>query len=103
MKKSMSKNLVAATVAVVVLSFASDVFSLEFFPAPQGYSSDSKQANNGSKKDKREKRVKEDKTNKGGSYSSVPELDASGAPIALALVGGIAGVALERRRRKKKQ
>ena len=33
--------------------------------------------------------------------TSVPELDAAGAPIALALVGGLAGIALERRRKKK--
>jgi len=31
---------------------------------------------------------------------SVPELDASGAPIALALLGGLAGIGFERRRRK---
>jgi len=36
-----------------------------------------------------------------GQPSSVPELDAAGAPIALALVGGIAGIALERRRLNK--
>lgn len=36
-------------------------------------------------------------------YSSVPELDAAGAPIALALVGGLAGIAMERRRRNKKR
>ena len=34
--------------------------------------------------------------------ASVPELDASGAPIALALIGGIAGIALEKRRRNKR-
>lgn len=33
--------------------------------------------------------------------ASVPELDASAAPIGLALIGGLAGIALERRRRKK--
>lgn len=33
--------------------------------------------------------------------ASVPELDSAGAPIALALIAGIAGIALERRRSKK--
>ena len=34
--------------------------------------------------------------------TAVPELDAIGAPVALALVAGIGGIALERRRRKNK-
>ena len=39
----------------------------------------------------------------GGGPTAIPELDAIGAPIALALVAGIGGIALERRRRKSKK
>ena len=39
----------------------------------------------------------------GGGPTAIPELDALGAPIALALVAGIGGIALERRRRKSKK
>lgn len=39
----------------------------------------------------------------GGGPTAVPELDAIGAPIALALVAGIGGIAIERRRRKDKK
>ena len=34
-------------------------------------------------------------------HKNVPELNASGAPIALALVGGLAAISLERKRRRK--
>lgn len=37
-----------------------------------------------------------------GDSTAVPELDELGAPIALALIAGIAGIAIERRRRNKK-
>lgn len=37
-----------------------------------------------------------------GATSSVPELDAAGAPIAAALIAGLLGLGIERRRRKNK-
>lgn len=85
MKKSTSRIL-AATVAVVAISLASESFAGTYFPGP-GYDNDNRRGGG----------------RRGGGYSSVPELDASGAPIALALVGGIAGVAIERRRKNKKK
>ena len=39
----------------------------------------------------------------GGGPIAIPELDSVGAPIALALVAGIGGLALERRRRQNKK
>ena len=39
----------------------------------------------------------------GGGPIAIPELDSIGAPIALALVAGIGGIALERRRRQNKK
>ena len=38
--------------------------------------------------------------NGGGGPVEIPELDGLGAPLALALVAGIGGLAIERRRRK---
>ena len=38
--------------------------------------------------------------NGGGDPVEIPELDGLGAPLALALVAGIGGLAIERRRRK---
>ena len=38
----------------------------------------------------------------GGGPTAIPELDSLGAPIALALVAGIGGLAIERRRRQNK-
>ena len=39
----------------------------------------------------------------GGGGQSVPELDAAVGPLALALLGGVVAVGLERRRRKNKR
>lgn len=78
------------------------MFSLSVLSAPSfaGFTPDfykgyghEKKHDGDRKKEYREKKEREH------SYNSVPEIDAAGAAIALALLGGIVSIARERRKR----
>lgn len=88
----MKSNLLKAVVACIVfgsLSVSSQVFAGETFN--EWYANQIEQLQNPTSQ----------APSGGSTPTSVPELDNAGAPIALALIGGIAGIALERRRKKK--
>lgn len=91
---------VAICAAVLGLALASDSF------AGSSNGSKSFKSNNGhhsSHHNDRNSRNYHDRRGgkKGGKNpTAVPELNAAGAPIAFALIAGIAGVAMERRRKK---